>query len=301
MKKIVIPPLKTQGIKTKIVPQIHEIIKEYKICGMYYEPFMGSGVVGFNLRPKQAVFSDSNPHIINFYNAIKQGIITKNSTRDFLLDSGEKLKNKGVDYYREIRQRFNEKGSPFDFLFLNRSCFNGLMRFNGSGEFNVPYCKKDNRFATAYITKIVNQIDFVARIIKDSDYLFVQSDYRDVLAKTREDDFIYLDPPYIGRHSDYYNVWKEEDEEFLFNFLKHTQSRFILSTWDSNSYRENPYAQKWWKTFNYIPIIHFYHVGAHEENRKEITELLVSNAKLQKTTKRKGNCITPSLFDIDIL
>lgn len=287
MCKIIIPPIKIQGIKTKIIPQIYENVKKYGIHGTYYEPFMGSGIVGFNLKPARAVFADSNPHIINFYNAIKQETITREIARDFLLQTGEELRKNGVEYYLEVRSRFNKEGSSLDFLFLNRSCFNGLMRFNSKGEFNVPYCKKDNRFAVPYVTKIVNQIDNVAKIIKNNDYFFVNTDYREILIGIREGDFIYLDPPYIDRHSDYYNAWKEEDEEFLYNFLQRTSISFILSTWDSSSYRSNPYAMKWWKKFNYMSISHFYHVGAREENRKQIIELLVSNKELSGNEKKQ--------------
>lgn len=70
MNKIFVPPIKIQGIKTKLVP----LIKQNAVrqdTSLWIEPFMGSGVVGFNLRPQQALFADSNPHLINFYNTLK--------------------------------------------------------------------------------------------------------------------------------------------------------------------------------------------------------------------------------------
>ncbi|MBR0204582.1 MAG: DNA adenine methylase, partial [Synergistaceae bacterium] len=69
-EKIFVPPIKIQGIKTKLVPLIKQNISLSKNT-LWLEPFMGSGVVGFNVRPERAVFADINPHIINFYNAIK--------------------------------------------------------------------------------------------------------------------------------------------------------------------------------------------------------------------------------------
>ena len=69
-EKIFVPPLKIQGIKTKLVPLIRENVILDKET-IWYEPFMGSGVVGFNVEPERAVFADVNPHIINFYNRIK--------------------------------------------------------------------------------------------------------------------------------------------------------------------------------------------------------------------------------------
>ena len=63
--KVYVPPIKIQGIKTKIVPLISEVAWVDDSV-TWIEPFMGSGVVGFNVEPERAVFADVNPHIINF-------------------------------------------------------------------------------------------------------------------------------------------------------------------------------------------------------------------------------------------
>ncbi len=68
--KVRVPPIKCQGIKTKLVPWILSNARLPR-GGVWIEPFMGSGVVGFNARPKRAVFGDLNPHIINFYRALQ--------------------------------------------------------------------------------------------------------------------------------------------------------------------------------------------------------------------------------------
>ena len=123
----------------------------------WYEPFMGSGVVGLNLAPKHAVFADTNPYVIEFYNEIKDGNLNSYIIREFLEREGRLLKEKDEKHYY-IRDRFNEQHNPLDFLFLNRSCFNGMIRFNRNYKFNVPYGHKPERFSKAYITKIVNQV-----------------------------------------------------------------------------------------------------------------------------------------------
>ena len=107
---------------------------------------MGSGVVGFNIKPNKAIFCDTNPYIINFYNDIKTGVITSDKMKLFLLSESIKLNKYSNDYYMEVRERFNKNPNSYDFIFLNRSCFNGMMRFNSKGNFNVPFCKKNNRF-----------------------------------------------------------------------------------------------------------------------------------------------------------
>ncbi|WP_334083439.1 DNA adenine methylase [Helicobacter typhlonius] len=275
--KTLIPPLKIQGIKSKIIPHIRDIFQTWNKKGIYFEPFMGSGVVGFNLAPKRAIFSDNNPHIIAFYQAIQQGVITKDSARKYLQYEGDILQKVGQEHYLKVRERFNQTHSPFDFLFLNRSCFNGLMRFNSKGGFNVPYCKKDARFSAAYITKITNQIDAVARLIQHSDYEFRICDFSLVLQEAKKNDFIYCDPPYIDRHSDYFNAWSESNERELYKILKNTKAQFLLSTWHSNVYRQNQYMNEYWNNFKLKLIEHFYHLGASEVNRHTIKEALIQN------------------------
>lgn len=88
--KVFVPPIKIQGIKTKLVPLIRQSVI-MDTDSVWIEPFMGSGVVGFNIEPKYAVFADTNPHIINFYNQIKRGIITPYVVRAFLEREGTLL------------------------------------------------------------------------------------------------------------------------------------------------------------------------------------------------------------------
>ena len=83
MNKVFVPPIKCQGIKTKLVDWILEQVS-FAENGCWFEPFMGSGVIGFNLRPTKAVFADKNPHLINFYRAIQSGEITPAKAKTFL-------------------------------------------------------------------------------------------------------------------------------------------------------------------------------------------------------------------------
>ena len=119
-EKVYIPPIKIQGIKTKLIPLIKESVLLEKDT-VWVEPFMGSGVVGFNIQPHKAIFADTNPHIINFYNGIKEKSIDSYIVRNFLEIEGKKLEKKDDEYYYEVRERFNKHHSSLDFLFLNRS------------------------------------------------------------------------------------------------------------------------------------------------------------------------------------
>lgn len=276
MDNVITPPIKIQGIKTKLIPLIRENVSLSK-RSVWIEPFMGSGVVGFNVASRDAIFADTNPYIIDFYNRIKEGDITSYRVRAYLEQEGKLLEEGDEDYYYLVRDRFNMQHDALDFLFLNRACFNGMIRFNRKHEFNVPYGHKPQRFSKAYITKIVNQVSCVEEKIKKNSWNFVCQSYEETISMACNNDFIYCDPPYIGRHVDFYDRWDEESEIKLCQTLIESRAKFMLSTWDHNEYRRNEYIDTVWAFCNKITKEHFYHLGAKEENRNPIVEALLTN------------------------
>jgi DNA adenine methylase len=301
--KIIIPPIKSQGIKTKLVPWIADIVPPVK--GRWIEPFLGTGVVAFNSEFKQAILNDTNPHIIHFYKGVQAHDITAPLMKHYLEEEGEKLRcagNNGYDHYLEVRQRFNDGSfSPYDFIFLSRAGFNGMMRFGKKGNWNIPFCKKPDRFAPAYITKIVNQLRLVSEIIQpEPDWRFYNTSFEEIIPMATADDIIYCDPPYYGRHVDYYNGWTEENERCLFQLLSETKAKFILSTWHHNEWRSNEMIDKYWSKFNILTKDHFYHNGGHIENRKAVVEALVCNFDVSEHllyASRKAE--QPKQFELD--
>ena len=284
--KVFVLPIKIQGIKTKIVPFIKENLLLAQ-GSMWIEPFMGSGVVGFNVAPKNAVFADINPHIIEFYNQIKSGQITSYIIRQFLEEEGSKLAQKDGLYYYEVRERFNQNHNPLDFLFLNRSCFNGMIRFNKKLAFNVPYGHKPQRFSKAYITKITNQVTHIEELFRYNNWSFICQSFEETIKLANEKAFIYCDPPYIGRHVDYYDSWDVQSEMDLCKVLVSSNARFMLSTWDHNDYRKNDFIDIIWNFCSKLTKDHFYFVGAKELNRKAITEALLTNYVIDQSHRSK--------------
>jgi DNA adenine methylase len=272
--KVTVPPIKCQGIKTKLVPFIAQNIS-WDGNGKWIEPFLGSGVVAFNIRPERAVLSDSNKHIIKFYREIQKGNINKTMIREALSGMGSHLEKQGAGYYYEVRQKFNESGDPVLFLFLNRSCFNGLMRFNAKGGFNVPFGHKPQRFSKAYITKISNQVANISQIIKNRDWYFIVADWKEILKTAEPDDFVYLDPPYIGRSTDYYNQWTNDDAVSLASQSNSLPCKYALSMWLENKYRKNSHIENHWGNTGIKTYSHFYHIGSTESLRNKMTEALV--------------------------
>ncbi|MBD2325788.1 Dam family site-specific DNA-(adenine-N6)-methyltransferase [Alkalinema sp. FACHB-956] len=276
VRSVKAPPIKCQGIKTKLVPFIAaNLAWQPTPEARWIEPFLGSGVVAFNLAPTHALLCDTNRHLIQFYRSIQQGQMTPGQVREFLTQAGEQLRSQGEAYYYAVRDRFNQHPDSLDFLFLNRSCFNGLMRFNAKGGFNVPFCRKPQRFTPAYITKIVNQVAWVAQQMQGKQWQFQVADWRETLAQARSTDFVYLDPPYIGRHTDYFNQWSIAEAEALAEITKNLPCGFALSMWLSNAHRYNTHLADCWGGLDLRSTQHFYHVGSFETLRGAIAEALV--------------------------
>lgn len=288
MMRVITPPIKSQGIKTKLVPWIQALVPN--VSGRWIEPFIGTGVVALNSGFKRAILSDTNPHLIRFYKAVQERRITPSIVREYLEREGEILRNagnNGYEHFTYIKDRFNQEHDPLDFLFLSRAGFNGMMRFNRKGAWNIPFCQKPERFSKSYITKIVNQVHAAACLIQP-DWLFLSEPFENIIPLATARDIIYCDPPYMGRYVDYYSGWTEDDECRLFELLSNTKARFILSTWHHNDYRKNEMVEKYWHRFNLVTRDHFYHSGGKIENRRSIVEALVFNFPAQLREHNHG-------------
>lgn len=272
-----IPPIKCQGIKSKLVDFIASNIK-WSGEGTWYEPFMGSGVVTFNAAPSRAVLSDINPHLVNFYQDIQSRRIIPDGVKAFLELHGKKLAESGTSkdsHYYEMRDKFNATHDPLYLLFLNRSCFNGLIRFNASGEFNTPFGRKPHRFTKAYITKIVNQVRWVQDLITAREYQFKCCTWKEALAGATGRDFAYIDPPYYGRHATYFDEWREQDALELVNWTKTAPAGYAISLWYKNKHRENTFIKEHWPDAVIRTNEHYYFLGPKEELRTSMIEALI--------------------------
>jgi DNA adenine methylase len=175
------PPLKWAGGKRWLVPHLAPLWSPHRDRRLV-EPFAGGLAVTLGLAPDRALLSDVNPHPINLYRWIQHG-----------LTLSVDLKNDGLTFYRH-RQRFNElvslgladsKESAELFYYLNRTCYNGLCRFNHAGGFNVPF----GRY------RVINYAhDFLAYRSLLRKWKFQVADFEDV--ELQKGDFLYADPPY---------------------------------------------------------------------------------------------------------
>lgn len=274
MSTVQVPPLKMQGIKTKAIPFIMDSI-DWNSSGRWIEPFVGSAVVPLNVKPERALLGDANPHLISFYTALQKGTVTPATVRAFLEKEGVRLLSEGQEHYYRVRNRFNNEHDPHDFLFLNRACFNGLMRFNRKGHFNAPFCRKPERFRPALITKICNQVQKAADSMAGKSWEFICSDWSDVMSDAGEGDFVYCDPPYAGRSTGYFSTWNYSDAIQLEHRLKALPCSFLYSMWSENRYRKNERMHAVFSEYSIRTFPHFYHLGSTTNLRNQVMEALV--------------------------
>ena len=276
---MIIPPIKIQGKKTKIVPKIMEIadglLSEHPEIDTWVEPFLGSGVVAFNCpgRIKKVIVNDINPHIIKFYKGVADGIITSDKIREVFDIHNQNLLKDGYDYYNRIKDRFNRSFDTMDFLFLTRTGFNGVMRFNNSGKWNVPFCKLNNRLSKNVIDDLASSVDELSRLFKSKDFTFCNRSFEEVIATAPENSIFYCDPPYYGLQVQYFKGWGKEDEIRLNEMLK--DKMFIYSTWLEDGIRENMMINEYWGEYEIEGKKHKYNVAEKAEKRNQVTEGLI--------------------------
>lgn len=276
---MIIPPIKIQGKKTKIVPKIMEIadglLSEHPEIDTWVEPFLGSGVVAFNCpgRIKKVIVNDINPHIIKFYKGVADGIITPDKIREVFDIHNQNLLKDGYDYYNQIKDRFNQSFDTMDFLFLTRTGFNGVMRFNNSGKWNVPFCKLNNRLSKNVIDDLASSVDELSRLFKSKEFIFYNKSFEDVIESAPENSIFYCDPPYYGLQVQYFKGWGKEDEIRLNEMLK--DKVFIYSTWLEDGIRENMMINEYWGGYEIEGKKHKYNVAEKAEKRNQVTEGLI--------------------------
>jgi len=276
---MIIPPIKIQGKKTKLVPKIMEIannlLDNHKDIDTWVEPFLGSGVVAFNCptRIKKVIVNDINPHIIKFYKSIADGEITSQKIHDVFEEHNRRLINDGGLYYTEIKDRFNQTFDTMDFLFLTRTGFNGVMRFNGSGKWNVPFCKLNDRLSKTVIDDLKKTVDELSQLFLTKEFTFYNKSFEEVLEASPANSIFYCDPPYYGLQVQYFKGWGKEDEIKLNQMLK--DKVFIYSTWLNDSHRDNPMINEYWGDYMIESKQHKYNVAEKSSERAQVQEGLI--------------------------
>ena len=179
------PFLKWVGGKGQLLSQLLPLMPKRGPFSRYFEPFVGGGAVFFALAPRLATLSDLNPDLVNCYQVIKTQVDA------LIAELGKHVYEK--EYYYQVRAQdageLNPVARAARFIYLNKTCFNGLHRVNRAGKFNVPF----GRYTNPTICDSP-RLRAVSRILQGTDIRC--SGYEHVLDLARPGDFVYFDPPY---------------------------------------------------------------------------------------------------------
>lgn len=278
------PIIKWAGGKRRIAKLILEKV-EHQNFNTYFEPFLGGAAVLLTFKPAKAVCCDINPELINLYQVVKNDC---NSLINLLEQYAFKNNTENAkEFYYYIRSldrtpHFNELTDverAARFIYLNKTCYNGLWRVNSKGQNNVPYGRYVN-------PKILDR----ESLLKLSDYLnnndielFVD-DYTSILDKVGKNDLVYFDPPYDveegqngfvnytlnGFNRENQKQLKELCDQLIIRgatvIVSNSKTNFIMSL-----YKNNYYA-----VYDIIDDIKVTRtISAKASSRKQISEVLI--------------------------
>ncbi|MCK9393828.1 MAG: DNA adenine methylase [Candidatus Paceibacterota bacterium] len=273
------PFVKWVGGKRQLLDQL-KIMKLYPpeqfnpLNGRYFEPFAGGAAVFFDLLPKRAFLSDLNAELVITYNVIKNDV-------ESLITSLRKHKNE-KEYFLKIRakkvEELNDVEIASRFIYLNRTCFNGLYRVNSRGDFNVPFAGNKNPL-------ICNAIN-LRRVSGSLKYVEIKNqDYKMVLKKARKGDFIYFDPPYypLTKTSSFTSYTKEafldkEQIELRDTFVELTnRGCFVMLSNSDTPFINRIYSEVKNKKIKINKVYAGRAVNSNASGRGKITEVLITN------------------------
>ena len=291
------PFIKWAGGKTQLLNEIDNAIPDHikQNRFTYIEPFVGGGAVLFWILQKypnieRAVINDINKDLTNSYLTIKEDVdevisILKEWEKEYhsLKDKSDNKR----EYYYLKRKLFNGRKSDRItqtalFIFLNRTCFNGLYRVNRKNEFNVPI--------GSYKTPMIcdeNNLRAVSRVLQKVTIL--NGDFEETLNYAQQDSLFYFDPPYkpLNETSSFNSYAKDEFDDNeqirLAKFCKKVDllgHHWILSNSDVKGKNPNDnFFDDLYNEFNIKRVLARRNINSNPNKRGELTELLITNFK----------------------
>jgi DNA adenine methylase len=287
-------PIKWAGGKSKLMNKIEEVYNNDFFWNSekytYIELFGGGGsswlFVLQNYRPKRVIVNDINPNVINLWRCIQIYPIALCKELDRIISNYLVLDwDERKEFFLNLRKEFNKKKDVLsekktdidmaaEFLFLNKTCFNGLWRTNSKGEFNTPFGKPTNLNKDPNIYD-KNNIVNLSELIKDVE--FVCRDYKNVIGDyVTGDVLVYMDPPYRGTWTDYSKESFGEQEQIeLSHFMKDLKDRgfYVIQ---SNSKCNDDFFEKHYKDFE-IKTLDGVQRNIRPTAERKVQEILIYN------------------------
>jgi DNA adenine methylase len=276
-KHIIKPYLKWAGGKRQLLPEIRKHLPADIGSRLYCEPFIGAGAVFFDLLPKKALINDCNTQLIISYRAIK------NNVEDLVALLKEHERKNAKDYYCQKRN-LDRDGASFDrltgaekaarFIYLNKTCYNGLYRVNSRGLFNVPYGRYKNPLICE--EPVLRQI---SAYLNANDISITNDDFEKAVSAADENCFVYFDPPYhrlkatgfTGYQADGFGEREQERLEKVFTELTNRNVKCLLSNSDTE------FIRRLYQEYEIIPVQAKRAINSDSSGRGPVGEVLVRN------------------------
>lgn len=212
--------LRWAGSKRFLLGHILDILP--KQFHTYREPFLGSGALLFLLRPEKAVLSDRCEELMNTFSAVRDNV-------DAVIRYLSPLKrSKETFYYIRQNRSTGRFKRAAEFIYLNKTCWNGLYRVNSAGTFNVPFGSHSTDFITDF-----DNLKSCAESLQHSGISLHSYDFEENIKQSKPGDLVYLDPPYVTGHSNNgfieYNevIFSWDDQKRLAEIAKSLASKGV--------------------------------------------------------------------------
>jgi DNA adenine methylase len=273
------PFLRWVGGKARVASFLAGYVPPLGDQSRYFEPFLGAGSLFFAVRPSQAVLSDANASLIDCFTRVKAepGAVWE-CLRELTYQTDP------TKYY-ELRATFNDLSDSVEkaalFIYLNKTCFNGIWRVNRRGQFNVPY---GGKVRAGFPT--IDQLKECSAALRCAD-LRVQ-DFSEALTEAKAGDFVYMDPPYLPisstsffRHytSERFAIEAHERVAELCHNLSCRGVKVMITEADSLV------ARGWYRGYHVAERAVRRYVASNGD-RYEAAELLIANYPLDRRTRR---------------
>ena len=271
------PFIKWAGGKSRLIPELVKALpKSFDQC-RYFEPFLGGGAFFFHLQPPQTTLMDINEELINVYKTIQNNV-------DELISDLEKHQH-SKEYFYEIRSKDRSKSflkltdieRASRFIYLNKTCYNGLYRVNSKGQFNVPFGSYKN-------PKIVDESNLLACSQALQNTTLLTGSFLSVEELAQKGDFIYFDPPYAplsptAYFTSYSKAGFDEQMQIALRDLCHRLTQNDIKWMQSNSSAESiiELYQGYNIKFNIKRVDAPRFINSKADKRGKIKELIITN------------------------
>jgi len=265
--------LKWAGGKTQLIDQFNALFPES--IKRYFEPFVGSGAVFFYVKnkfnPKEVLISDINDELINCFKVVRDDLAEL-----MILLEHHKLYHSKRHFY-EVREMDPEKLPRIEaaarFIYLNKTCYNGLYRVNKQGKFNVPFGSHEKRFT--YSEKNLHEAN---SLLQEANIRSIP--FEKIVNSVKKGDFVYFDPPYypLTKTSSFTNYTKfkflQEEQKKLADVFKELDKRGCLLMLSNSDHK---YIHSLYGDYN-IRVVHAKRqISCNGLGRGKIKEIVVRN------------------------